>query len=124
VTDPHVWGPYFLGVYDLANIKVSGALFVRKVSVSVDPNLYRVLPVDDVAYIPDIGWADHVVLNVTDRPDWERIKADAIKRAKKKQEKINKRKKHKKKTTTTTVKRKPKVNADENHDDDRYEFLW
>ena len=26
------WGPYFLGAYDLANIKKSQALFVRKVS--------------------------------------------------------------------------------------------
>ncbi len=39
------WGPYFLGVYDLGAIRDSGALFVRKVSWTVDANLVRMLPV-------------------------------------------------------------------------------
>jgi len=39
------WGPYFLGIYDLGDIKESGALFVRKVSWTVDDNLVRLLPV-------------------------------------------------------------------------------
>ncbi|KAK1739001.1 core-2/I-branching enzyme [Skeletonema marinoi] len=39
------WGPYFLGIYDLGDIKDSGALFIRKVSWSVDENLVRMLPV-------------------------------------------------------------------------------
>jgi len=39
------WGPYFLGLYDLGNIRDSGALFIRKVSWSVDENLVRMLPV-------------------------------------------------------------------------------
>ncbi|KAL7494451.1 hypothetical protein ACHAWT_003144 [Skeletonema menzelii] len=39
------WGPYFLGLYDLGDIKDSGALFIRKVSWSVDENLVRMLPV-------------------------------------------------------------------------------
>lgn len=39
------WGPYFLGVYDLGAIRESGALFVRKVSWTVDANLVRMLPV-------------------------------------------------------------------------------
>lgn len=39
------WGPYFLGVYDLGAIRDSGALFVRKVSWTVDSNLVRMLPV-------------------------------------------------------------------------------
>lgn len=30
---PKTWGPYFLGIYDLANIKRSGALFIRKVCI-------------------------------------------------------------------------------------------
>ncbi|KAL3823303.1 hypothetical protein ACHAXA_010438 [Cyclostephanos tholiformis] len=39
------WGPYFLGVYDLGSIRDHGALFVRKVSWTVDSNLVRMLPV-------------------------------------------------------------------------------
>ena len=39
------WGPYFLGLYDLGGIKESGAIFIRKVSWSVDENLVRLLPV-------------------------------------------------------------------------------
>jgi hypothetical protein len=39
------WGPYFLGMYDMGGIKDSGALFIRKVSWSVDENLVRLLPV-------------------------------------------------------------------------------
>jgi hypothetical protein len=38
-------GPYFLGAYDLGAIRDSGALFVRKVSRTVDENLVRMLPV-------------------------------------------------------------------------------
>lgn len=107
VDDPRVWGPYFLGVYDLANLKASGALFARKVSAGVDPNLYKVLPVTDVARVPDVGWVDDVGLNITDPPDWERVKADAIRRATLKA-RIAKRKKHKIKspsTRTTSAKR-------------------
>ena len=57
------WGPYFLGVYDLGAIKDSGALFVRKVSRTVDENLVRMLPVERIEdydseweMIPDIRW--------------------------------------------------------------------
>ena len=56
------WGPYFLGVYDLGAIKDSGALFVRKVSRTVDENLVRLLPVDgdgdrsEWQILPDIRW--------------------------------------------------------------------
>ncbi|KAL7471184.1 hypothetical protein ACHAXS_011497 [Conticribra weissflogii] len=39
------WGPYFLGVYDLGNIRRSGAIFIRKVSWAVDENLLKMLPV-------------------------------------------------------------------------------
>ncbi|KAL3933035.1 MAG: hypothetical protein SGARI_003808, partial [Bacillariaceae sp.] len=44
VEQPRPWGPYFLGVYDLANIRDSGALFIRKVSSIIDYNMYNVLP--------------------------------------------------------------------------------
>mmetsp|Transcript_21345 Transcript_21345/g.48150 ORF Transcript_21345/g.48150 Transcript_21345/m.48150 type:complete len:380 (+) Transcript_21345:560-1699(+) len=50
------WGPYYLGTYDLANIKRSGALFLRKVSSQVDENLLRILPADSHSDIPNIGW--------------------------------------------------------------------
>ena len=43
-----VWGPYFLGIYDLYNIKQSGALFARKVSALIDPNLVHLLPVQQI----------------------------------------------------------------------------
>jgi hypothetical protein len=62
------WGPYFLGVYDLGSIRDSGALFVRKVSSTVDSNLVRMLPVrrsNDVEEgklewdeLPDIRWPE------------------------------------------------------------------
>ena len=68
------WGPYFLGVYDLGDIKESGALFVRKVSWTVDDNLVRLLPVvvnsnnssssrdfevdDEWDMLPDIRWPE------------------------------------------------------------------
>jgi len=74
----HPWGPYFLGVYDLANIRHSGALFVRKVSQHVDPNLLHLLPVDHVSEIPDITWPDEVQLS--EKPDWERKKKQLLAR--------------------------------------------
>lgn len=79
VEDPKVWGPYFLGVYDLANIKRSGALFIRKVSVLVEPNLLNMLPVDDIRALPDIEWVD---LKISEFPDWEKLKAQLIEKAK------------------------------------------
>ena len=79
VEEPKIWGPYFLGVYDLANIKRSGALFIRKVSVLVEPNLFHMLPVEDVRTLPDIEWVN---LNISDVPDWEKVKAGLIKKAK------------------------------------------
>jgi hypothetical protein len=56
------WGPYFLGVYDLGSIKESGALFVRKVSRTVDENLVRMLPIERTGemsewdMLPDFRW--------------------------------------------------------------------
>jgi len=79
VEEPKVWGPYFLGVYDLANIKRSGALFIRKVSVFVEPNLYNLLPVEDIEMLPDIEWAD---IKISEFPDWNKIKAGLIEKAK------------------------------------------
>jgi hypothetical protein len=59
-SDTRVWGPYYLGTYDLANIKKSRALFMRKVSTKVDENLLRLLPVDKHEDIPDIGWPNQL----------------------------------------------------------------
>ena len=74
---PRVWGPYFLGVYDLAKIIDSGALFIRKVSMTVDPNIVRLLPVRDWSELPYIGWPDEI--KITDKPNWEKKKAELIK---------------------------------------------
>eukprot|EP00559_Dactyliosolen_fragilissimus_P009976 CAMPEP_0184858702 /NCGR_PEP_ID=MMETSP0580-20130426/3789_1 /TAXON_ID=1118495 /ORGANISM="Dactyliosolen fragilissimus" /LENGTH=340 /DNA_ID=CAMNT_0027355001 /DNA_START=527 /DNA_END=1549 /DNA_ORIENTATION=+ len=62
------WGPYYLGVYDLADIALSGALFIRKVSADIDKNLMNIFPVEDVDQIPFIEWPNHV--KVSDRPSW------------------------------------------------------
>lgn len=69
---PKVWGPYFLGVYDLGLIRDTGALFARKVSALIDPNLVRLLPVDRIDQIPKIYWPREVTL--TEKPDWEEEK--------------------------------------------------
>jgi len=50
------WGPYYLGAYDLGDIRDHRALFVRKVSREVDANIFSLLPVDDYAEIPDLRW--------------------------------------------------------------------
>mmetsp|Transcript_16689 Transcript_16689/g.23528 ORF Transcript_16689/g.23528 Transcript_16689/m.23528 type:complete len:462 (+) Transcript_16689:297-1682(+) len=77
--NPKVWGPYFLGVYDLANIKASGALFIRKVSVEVDPNLVHMLPVSDLDELPSIQWPNE--LQISEKPDWEKQKREWIRQA-------------------------------------------
>eukprot|EP00934_Nitzschia_sp_Nitz4_P009176 Nitzschia sp. Nitz4//scaffold438_size7339//211//1869//NITZ4_009158-RA/size7339-processed-gene-0.0-mRNA-1//1//CDS//3329551856//9166//frame0 len=56
IGQPKPWGPYYLGVYDLNNIRESGALYIRKVATSLDPNMYRILPVDHPSSIPPILW--------------------------------------------------------------------
>jgi hypothetical protein len=66
---PRVWGPYFLGVYDLREIRETGAFFARKISALIDPNMVRLLPVDRRDQIPNIQWPD--VVSLTDKPDWE-----------------------------------------------------
>jgi hypothetical protein len=66
---PKPWGPYFLGVYDLADVKHSGALFVRKVSVFVDPNIVNMLPVESLDFLPDIKWFN---IKISATRDWER----------------------------------------------------
>lgn len=67
---PKPWGPYFLGVYDLLNIRDSGALYIRKVATSIDANIYAILPVDQPADIPPIGWPNEVKLSPV--PNWEK----------------------------------------------------
>lgn len=66
------WGPYFLGVYDLGSIRASGALFVRKISKFVEPNMIRLLPVDNEDEIPKIFWPEEV--NITEKVDWKQWK--------------------------------------------------
>jgi hypothetical protein len=69
VEQPRPWGPYFLGTYDLNDIKESGALFIRKVSDRIDHNLLTLLPVHDPKEIPSISWPKDV--KVTPKPDWQ-----------------------------------------------------
>lgn len=63
--NPHIepskaWGPYYLGIYDIGDIKRSGALFIRKISNDIDPNLTRIFPVAKKEAIPDIYWPNEV----------------------------------------------------------------
>ena len=71
VEQPRPWGPYFLGAYDLAQIRLTGSLFCRKVTEGIDPNLVRLLPVHDANEIPLIDWPTNVELSLTPKPDWE-----------------------------------------------------
>ena len=60
------WGPYYVGSYDLGDIKAHRALFVRKASRHVDGNIFQVLPVDDYVKIPDLRWpASAITLSTT-----------------------------------------------------------
>lgn len=70
IDSPRPWGPYFLGVYDLKNIRDSGSLFIRKVATVIDHNMYTLLPVDNPYQIPSISWPKDV--QVIPAPDWER----------------------------------------------------
>mmetsp|Transcript_28210 Transcript_28210/g.66236 ORF Transcript_28210/g.66236 Transcript_28210/m.66236 type:complete len:160 (-) Transcript_28210:230-709(-) len=79
IGSPRPWGPYFLGAYDLNNIRMSGALYVRKVARAIDPNVYTILPVDRPDQIPPISWPADVKLSPV--PDWEKKVAELRKKA-------------------------------------------
>ena len=67
------WGPYFLGAYDLRDIKRSGCLFFRKVSDRVEGNLYKVFPKGsrkEVEDIPDFSWSEEVAYRISDMPNF------------------------------------------------------
>lgn len=68
VDNPKPWGPYFLGVYDLRSIRRTGALYIRKVSQFVEPNLHQILPASTVEEIPDFFWPDEV--KISEKVDW------------------------------------------------------
>lgn len=78
---PKVWGPYFLGAYDLANLRDSGALFVRKVSQFVDPNIVNLLPVRKANEIPYIQWPREV--KISPKVDWDKRIHEWMEKAKK-----------------------------------------
>jgi hypothetical protein len=80
---PHTWGPYYLGVYDLADIADSGALFLRKVSSRIDPNLFLLLPVNTWSEIPRIDWPT-AGIQVSAVPNWKEEKLLLMKNAVKK----------------------------------------
>lgn len=65
---PRNWGPYYLGVYDLGEIRRVGALFVRKVTERIDPNMVRLLPVTSANDIPSIDWPYDV--SISPKPIW------------------------------------------------------
>jgi Core-2/I-Branching enzyme len=65
---PKTWGPYFLGIYDMGQIRTSGALFARKISAILDFNMVQLLPVNRTEDIPNIHWP--VEVSFIDRPDW------------------------------------------------------
>mmetsp|Transcript_4024 Transcript_4024/g.8668 ORF Transcript_4024/g.8668 Transcript_4024/m.8668 type:complete len:572 (-) Transcript_4024:2728-4443(-) len=69
IEKPRAWGPYFLGTYDLYNIRVSGALYIRKVARAIDPNMYTILPVDRPEQIPPISWPSDV--KISSVPNWK-----------------------------------------------------
>lgn len=68
---PKAWGPHYLGVYDLGAIRESGALFIRKVTAKIDPNLAHLLPVDRKEQIPLISWPKE--LRLTHKPNWTKF---------------------------------------------------
>ncbi|KAI2508423.1 Core-2/I-Branching enzyme [Fragilaria crotonensis] len=68
VDAPKPWGPYFLGIYDLRSIRRTGALYIRKVSELVEPNLYQILPAARVEDIPSLFWPNEV--KVSEKVDW------------------------------------------------------
>lgn len=84
--NPHNWGPYYLGVYDLQDIADSGALFIRKTSSVLDPNLYSLLPVDHWEQIPRIQWPPAGV-QASEVPSWRLEKLRMMKSAVKKAQK-------------------------------------
>lgn len=79
VEQPKPWGPYFLGIYDLNDIRLSGALYIRKVAQVIDPNMYNILPVELPDLIPPISWPKEV--KISPLPDWEKKLAEYRKKA-------------------------------------------
>ena len=65
--------------YDLNNIRLSGALYIRKVARVIDPNMYSILPVDLPNLIPPISWPSDVKISPV--PDWEKTLAQYRKQA-------------------------------------------
>ena len=115
---PRPWGPYYLGVYDLAAIRDSGALFIRKVATAIDPNLFRMLPVPLPEEIPRISWPNEV--KIIDKPDWPKklaeLKQKYQEKKKKEQEAVQEKKKADKEGTVKSKKKqteKQKVDAAE-----------
>jgi Core-2/I-Branching enzyme len=104
------WGPYFLGVYDLESLHESGALYIRKVSQWMDPNLYKILPVEHADDIPPIGWPKNEI-KLSPVPDWEKtiqqLKEQYYKKKKKQEEEANAKGKAKTKKNSQAQPHKP-----------------
>jgi hypothetical protein len=69
---------------------LSGALYIRKVAQVIDPNLYRILPVEEPHQIPPISWPKDV--QISEVPDWAKqiaqLRKQAADKLKEKKEKI------------------------------------
>jgi hypothetical protein len=95
-------------VYDLGSIRESGALFVRKVAHAIDPNMYKLLPVDKPEDIPPILWPVEIKLSPV--PNWtktvEQYKLKAIKEHEKKIKKEKQEQLQHDKTDKTTDEKK------------------
>ena len=68
---------------------MSGALYIRKVAQVIDPNLYRILPVEEPQQIPPISWPKDVQISTV--PDWAKqitqLRKQAADKLKEKKEK-------------------------------------
>ena len=62
-----------ISTYDLYNIRVSGALYIRKVARAIDPNMYTILPVDRPDQIPPISWPSDIEISPV--PNWKKTVA-------------------------------------------------
>jgi len=69
VSRPHLWGPYFLGIYDLGSIIRTNSLFIRKVSVQIDPNIVNLFPVDSLSMLPEIDWPEQI--EISEKPNFK-----------------------------------------------------
>jgi hypothetical protein len=62
----------------LANIKDSGALFIRKLAKEIDPNLFDLLPVNSKDQIPYIQWPNEI--KISEKINWDKLLEEVMKK--------------------------------------------